>query len=126
MKTRRHVRLFQPRFASLVESGAKTTTIRPTPKRPIRVGDVLDLRTWTGQPYRSKQRKLREAVCTAVRSIEMDCIGGLTWLSHVSNYVEAAEKVARREGFADRRDMIRWFKETHGFPFKGVLIEWQP
>jgi uncharacterized protein YqfB (UPF0267 family) len=55
--------MFQPRFARLVESGAKTQTIRVKSKakhpRPLpKPGDFLSLREWEGKPYRSKQRKL--------------------------------------------------------------------
>lgn len=121
----RHVIIFSARFAPLVQSGAKLCTIRPPRKRPIHKGDLLDLRAWTGKPYRSKQRKLRMAVCLKVSSIEMDSIGGLVHLLRQSgNYCEKAEAFARREGFQDRREMIAWFKSTHGFPFTGQLIEW--
>ena len=29
-----------------------------------------------------------------------------------------------RDGFADFADMTKWFRETHGLPFIGQLIEW--
>ena len=131
MSPRRHVRLFQPRFAPLVEAGSKTSTIRPVPKRAIRAGDVLDLRTWTGKPYRSKQRKLREAFCTAVTPIELCFIRHrlLVWLrgakpKHLSR--SAIETLARRDGFSDAAEMADWFENAHGLPFEGVLIKWQP
>ncbi len=131
MKSRRHVRMFMPRFAPLVEAGTKPTTIRPTPKREIKVGDVLDLRAWTGKPYRSKQRKLREAYCTAVTPIELCFIRHrlLVWLrgakpKHLST--AAIETMARLDGFSDAAEMADWFDKMHGLPFAGVLIEWQP
>lgn len=124
MKPRRQVILFQPRFADLVESGAKPHTIRPVRKRPIHVGDTLDLRAWSGLPYRSKQRKLRVAICTAVTSIEVDRLKGLVWRDRELLERGVADALARRDGFRDRGDMADWFESMHGLPFHGVLIEW--
>jgi hypothetical protein len=121
--------LFQPRFAPLVEAGTKTTTIRKAPKRAIRAGDVLDLRTWIGKPYRSKQRKLRMATCTSVKPIEIDQFHGLVWLGEGFGQTlltkRQADRLARGDGFLDRADMAVWFERTHGLPFTGVLIEWR-
>lgn len=71
VEPRHFVRLFQPRFAALVESGAKCQTVRPVPKRMPRPGDTLSLRCWVGAPYRSKQRVLREAVVERVLPISI-------------------------------------------------------
>lgn len=90
MSTPNHVVLFQRRFAPLVESGAKLQTIRLPRKRTIHAGDTLSLRTWTGAPYRSKQRPLRTATCTAVRPIVIDSY----WND---------DETARADGFEDAR-----------------------
>lgn len=57
---------FKARFTELVASGAKRQTIRPTPKRMPKPGDWISLRCWTGRPYWSKQRVLRDAVIAVV------------------------------------------------------------
>lgn len=124
MKPRRHVILFQSRFADLVESGVKPHTIRPERKRPIHVGDTLDLRAWSGLPYRSKQRKLRIAVCLTVREIEVNKLKGLISLEGDLLTRMKADMLALSDGFRDRGDMADWFENMHGLPFKGVLIEW--
>ena len=59
-KPRRFVKMFKPRFAELIRSGAKRQTIRPTPKVLPEAGDIIDCRQWSGLPYRSKQIRLGE------------------------------------------------------------------
>ena len=128
MKPRRHVRMFKPRFALLVQAGTKLSTIRPTPKREIRAGDVLDLRQWKGLPYRSKQRKLREAICTRVTPIRISLRGSvlIVWLGRKLLFETELEQLAQRDGFASAQEMFDWFEAEHGLPFAGVLIQWQP
>jgi hypothetical protein len=116
--------LFQERFAGLVRSGAKTQTIRKRAR--CKPGDVLSLRRWTGKPYRSKQEVLREAVCTGVVSrVEMDCKG--IWVGCRLALAEspAADANARADGFANWKEMAEWFKDAHGLPFEGELIQWE-
>ncbi len=130
--SRRVVMLFMPRFARKVEALQKPHTIRPRRKRPVRVGDLLDLREWLGKPYRSKQRKLIERPCIKVTPIRISIArelafirlgapGGQTWL-----HDEPGQALARADGFEDVAEMVDWFKQTHGLPFAGVLIEWTP
>ena len=119
MSTHRHVILFQSRFADLVERGEKSQTIRPERKRLIRVGDTLDLRAWSGLPYRSKQRGLREAACTVLKWCEISR-QGLIYL----NGELAPKGFAKADGFRSHTEMVNWFDSMHGLPFSGVLIEW--
>lgn len=122
------VLMFAARFASLVESGKKTTTIRPRRKRPIEVTDTLSLRRWSDGAYRSKQVVLGVGTCVHVDRIVIDIEG-----SRPSMVVNGAKissqqmrEVAIRDGFADALEMVTWFRETHGvLPFEGDLIEWQ-
>lgn len=37
-----------------------------------------------------------------------------------------SELLAQRDGFPNYSKMISWFAETHGLPFTGKLIIWQP
>ena len=104
--------IFQPQFCSAVQSGAKTQTIRPPRKRPIRVGDPLSLRAWSGKPYRSKQSILAFGVCSAVEEITIN-----------DDFADEAE--ARRDGFKTAAEMRDWFAETHGLPFRGVRVSWR-
>ena len=115
------VLLFQPRFAALVAAGTKRQTIRPMRKRPIRVGDELSLRRWSGAAYRSRQILLRNATCTGVFGIHV---------RRDNVFLDAGkpplllEEFARQDGFKFFAEMAEWFKRIHGLPFSGVLIAW--
>ncbi len=125
------VRMFKPKFAALVESGAKTQTVRPTPKRMPRAGDTISLREWEGKPYRSKQRVLREAVITRVAALYLHYseIDGMCWweIEIGNRRLDSLEAIdfAAADGFSGGvQEMARWFQETHGLPFKGIVIYW--
>ncbi len=111
---------FQPRFASLVESGEKRQTIRPKGKRVhAKPGDTVQL--YTGM--RTKNcRKLGEAVCTVSTycAIRAD---GITLGSHPTMDLDV---FAQADGFKGFNDMKAWFRATHGLPFIGRLIQWAP
>lgn len=111
-----HVIIFQDRFADGVESGAKPHTIRKLRKHPIKAGDHLSLRKWLGKPYQSKQKILRESECLRVTPFEID---------ESFPFSGAGNELAVKDGFTNARDMVKWFKDTHGLPFEGVLIEWK-
>jgi hypothetical protein len=117
----RIVRTFQPRFARLVESGTKRQTIRKTPKRMPKVGDIFVAREWTGAPYRSKQRKLLEAPIREVSEVEIFTkrvkVNGRLIL--VSSHQEFAEA----DGFSSIYEMRDWLRENHSLPFKGIIIK---
>lgn len=124
--------MLQARFVPLVESGAKTSTIRGKPKREIRVGDVIDFRQWTGAPYRSKQRKIREVICTSVQPITIATkirphgVAVWVWLDRTElvRGRRANNALAKADGFKSIEELGAWFLETHGASFEGVLIKW--
>ncbi len=114
------VRMFKPQFAGLVLSGEKCQTVRPVPKRMPKPGDRLSLRGWTGAPYRSKQRVLRETRVEFVASIRITHEG----ISLNGRPLEHPFKFARADGFNTPQDMLDWFNATHGLPFEGIVIYW--
>jgi hypothetical protein len=140
--SRRHVIMFQPRFAALVESGAKLQTIRPWRVRMIDVGDVVDLRTWTGLPYRSKQRRLREAMVCEKRPIIISVHEARNFrmtnvcLGYDSRGIGsvAVDALARADGFTDAEAFYDFFTGAYTkrtqfglkLDFHGQLIRWQP
>lgn len=125
------VRMFKPRFARLVESGKKKQTIRPTPKRFPKPGDLISLREWSGKPYRSKQRLLMEACITDVRvcAITDNGIGIETEGSKDSLVMldeQRRDRFAKADGFNDWNEMRDWFKTEHKqLPFVGIVIYWE-
>lgn len=125
------VRMFKPRFAALVESGAKSQTVRPMPKRMPKVGDRLSLRCWRGLPYRSKQRVLREATIVGVERVSIyashmwhETCDGLLPDGLTVTHRGSLDDFAKADGFADYAEMLAWFEAEHSLPFQGVAIYW--
>lgn len=131
-----HVFLFKPRFAPLVEAGTKRTTIRPPRTRPVRLYDLMDLRTWTGRPYKDPQRKLcmgrcvEHQTCVIIPPFGRGITGtpGKVLLGLREPLIGAeADAFARNDGFADYAEMIAWFQKEHGkLPFLGTWYRWEP
>lgn len=115
---------FQKQFAEAVESGNKCQTIRAYRKdgRDPKVGDTLYL--YYGM--RTTQcRKLGEAECSDVRGILIQ----RPWIQIVSDdpaLPADPDMIARDDGFQDFGAMLDWFEKTHGLPFNGILIRWEP
>jgi hypothetical protein len=117
---------FQKRFAEDVRLGRKLQTIRLERKRPIKLGDNLILVTWIGTAYRSKTERLRITTCIKVEKITIEA-GQLFQHTYVNDHEihgEQKERLARADGFNSFREMLDWFRETHGLPFHGVIIHW--
>lgn len=122
-RSRAHfVRMFKPRFAAMVENGTKLQTVRPRPKRMPKEGDTISLRCWSGAPYRSRQRVLREATIAAVREVEI--YEDIVALDGRALHHYEAEEFAMADGFTSPGEMTAWFRETHGLPFVGIVLYW--
>lgn len=125
---KRHVRMFKPQFAPLVEAGTKCQTVRPKPKRMPSPGDRISLRMWTGKPYRSKQRLLRESEIVQVQRIWFNGVTILLDdLKAENGLLPRAEEeaFARADGFESLKAMAEWFEANHGLPFDGIVIKWK-
>lgn len=116
------VRMFNPQFARLVESGLKRQTVRSTPKRMPKCGDVISLREWCGKPYRSKQRVLKEILVDRVQSIRITT--GRIELDGQPLSGHEADSFAKADGFIGKNDLIGWFNCMYGLPFLGIVIYW--
>ena len=111
---------FQPRFVSLVASGAKRQTIRRPWKRPPRVGQTLYFYVGTRTPA---CWKIGQAECLSVQTVAFDGVG----VVRVDDELvpsEGLDAFAREDGFANWREMERWFSKHYGLPFDGILIRW--
>ncbi len=123
---------FSARFADAVEAGTKRQTIR-APRKMIgaaggvdawigghaRVGDELQL--YTGMRTKAC-RLLRRAVCHDVCEVLIDERFNF-WTFRPQELIDGAT-IAHDDGFASYGEMIDWFRETHGLPFRGVMIRW--
>jgi hypothetical protein len=121
------VLMCQPQFEPLIVSGVKIHTIRPPRKRPIKPGDELSLRVWTGKPYRSPQREIlrtRVRFVFKVRILPRGVVRPDLLTKFDFPTVLDRTLTARRDGFKSWRFMKQWFLNTHGLPFDGELIHW--
>jgi hypothetical protein len=127
---RRRVFMFKPRFAALVRSGRKHQTIRPVPKPRAmpRVGDIADLREWSGKPYRSKQTKIDQGEIYEIMHITIRPDGSVWWHHHNNDWrLEdfMVGHIARLDGFRTIAEFLEFFRESYGLPFEGVLFRWR-
>jgi hypothetical protein len=124
--SRTHVIMCQSRFAPIIMAGTKLSTIRGKRKRKIEIRDVLDLRQWSGLPYRSKQLKLRLVTVARVRPITVDTTGHTLEVRLDGRSIRGAalDLLVLRDGFPHFVHFAQFFTETHGEVFHGSLIEW--
>lgn len=119
-----HVRMVKPQFVDAILAGTKHRTIRPVPKRAISRGDLLDIRQWSGLPYRSKQIPVLLAVVRFVISVTIT--EDRIFVGALNDPMLMLDSFARADGFPDWPAMRDWFKQQHGLPFTGQIIEWSP
>jgi len=100
------VRMIQSRFVEPLITGAKVTTIRPS---PWIVGETYDIRVWTGKPYRSPQRHIAFRKVVGVKRVTVSTRGVFfeEW-DDTPFYVHAM-----RDGFSSWTDMLDWFQANH-------------
>lgn len=129
---RQFVRMFQPRFAELVESKVKRQTIRKMPVRMPRIGDILSAREWTGKPYRSKQRELLRTPFVGIYGVHLNSVS-LSMFNLAGEHPRAIsfcqsrssrDCFARWDGFESWADLVEWFETIHALPFEGILHTW--
>lgn len=114
-------------FHSRVLDGSKDRTLRAPRKRPIKVGDKLSLRFWTGRPYASKQAVLREVVCAQVATVMLYANGPCNIFISVAGEPVPWQEVnawARSDGFDSGKAMRAWFEREHGLPCMLTMIRW--
>ncbi len=120
---------FQERFAESVKLGlidrhapsAKTCSIRPERKRPIKPKDSLYL--FVNQRTKKCER-LGQSICDYVSRLRIDR-DGIFFLDYCSHWLKFTDdSIAILDGFQDWFEMRDWFEQRYGLPFTGVLIEW--
>ena len=116
-------------FKDKILDGSKTQTIRKIRKRPIKLGDTLQLYWQQRTPNREL---LLESKCIAISTVEIhdDCFiidddiptkGSARFCA----YSRMMRDFAIADGFNDWEEMLNWLEKTHGLPFSGVLIKWE-
>lgn len=144
---------FQERFVPFVIEGSKPQTIRKRRNQKIEPGSILYLYFGMRTKY---CRKLREEVCTDVRTISISKKGHVFLCGkRLSNadfdlFINKKlfpfgyplcdrdkDQLAWLDGFRPEGTtlvnasgsfdlMLRWWKQTHGLPFYGDIIYWKP
>jgi uncharacterized protein YqfB (UPF0267 family) len=111
---------FQARFAYDVASGRKRQTIRANSKRRhARPGETIQLYT---EMRRTTCKQLGLGTCLSAEPCRITV--GAVFLG--KQRVESLDEFAQADGFPDFTAMKEWFAETHGLPFNGTLIKWEP
>lgn len=125
---KRFVRMFQHRFVHSILDGSKCQTIRSIPKLMPLSWDLIDCRTLSGTPYASKQVRLGCFKISSVYPCEVtvDAVYIAECLDIITHTGGAIERFAKADGFASWDEMREWFDKTHGLPFRGILIKWDP
>lgn len=120
------VLMFQQWKAEKIVAGLSRQTIRPVRKRPIKVGDQLSLRFWSGKPYRSTQVEIGMEICKKTAEIKIH--GGpfnpLVYVAGEKISKADLEEIATADGFDSAEKMLEWFQSTHGLPFVGTIYQW--
>jgi hypothetical protein len=114
---------FQKQFAPDVESGEKRQTIRARRKNRPQVGQTAYL--YTGARTKAC-RKLGEEKIVRVVPVLISNDGLAIGASALGVKFEKQEldTFAKNDGFQSWESMRDWFKNTHGLPFPGDLIQW--
>ncbi len=119
--------MFLKRFAEPIVAGTKRQTIRPPRKRPITVGENLSLRVWKDKAYRSPQETLMDTTCSAVFDVVIEAAGfRIGGAGPLQTDRDALDEFARADGFTDWQDFAGHFDGFYGFPFAGVVHQWDP
>lgn len=112
---------FYKRFAELVRSGKKKSSIR---SRQLRPGEPVYL--MTGQRTAMCER-LGTGCITTVSEILIDwrsCFAVIK-IDGVTLCAQSMERLALEDGFHDLDDFMDFFGDHYQFPFRGFLNRWE-
>ncbi|MGB9154390.1 MAG: hypothetical protein WCD70_15030 [Alphaproteobacteria bacterium] len=113
---------FRPIFVPKILSGEKLSTIRSTKR--CEVGDTMQL--YTGQRTKAC-RKLMDVTCIGVAPIILSA--AVMWrLGEITGNVHpmSALLLHAQEGFANMKEMLDFFREEYGLPYRGFIHAWKP
>ena len=115
---------FSEQFADTVASGAKRQTIRACAH--CLPGDTASLRRWAGAPYRSPHVLIGEATCSEVVPVVFrDGVFGIDVVVDGEVLTQReTQRFARDDGFQTIDEMLDFFRQHHGLPFRGDLVTW--
>jgi hypothetical protein len=113
--------MFKKEFVPAILDGTKTSTFRPIPKREIYKGMLLDMRVWSGLPYRSKQVRFAEAVLCDFCDYMIYPMAGIMSCEGLPGGLMDSSKLdemARADGFGEARAFFDFFRRN----YKGKIV----
>jgi hypothetical protein len=122
--------MFRKQFVPMILDGTKTSTFRQDGKMNPGRGTILDMRYWTGLPYRSPQKKFAIAAAVSVQNYVLDTQEqNLTFFKdgemRVINGI-IMEDFARKDGFQTKEEFFDFFKNNYALRLIKVRrIEWE-
>lgn len=118
--------LFLPRFEAPIRAGVKRQTIRGArAKGTPRAGELVSLRRWTVQAYRSPQLAIGTAPIAAVLPIAVDLVDGLRVAVAGEELAgEDLDAFAVGDGFADAGDLAEYWAREGIKTFDGFVYQW--
>lgn len=116
---------FQPRFVDAILAGTKTHTIRAARAHPDKPGSTMHL--YTGLRHKGA-RLLGRWPCVKVEEIHIEPWNtaddkARVWIDYEELDLDEKQALARRDGFADFPEMVRFWKGR--LPFDGHIIHWK-
>lgn len=112
---------FNPEFVDKIKSREKRSTIRKTMR--CKIGDTLHL--FTGQRTKNCVQ-FGTARCIGIGEIVIGLDDGTPWAfeGRIGD-VLVSKRFAHQEGFQNEQEMVNFFKEKYGIPFKGYVHTWE-
>jgi hypothetical protein len=111
---------FKPEFVPKILSGEKQSTIRSTKR--CGVGDKMQL--YTG--LRTKKcKKLMEVICIGVAPIVISASSVWKMGKTEGNVKPSVAPLHEQEGFMNVRDMMDFFRQQYGLPYRGWIHAWR-
>lgn len=116
---------FKKQFAPAIESGKKRQTIRAHRKDGRRPKPGDHLRLYTGMRT-NDCRMLIDAKCADISSVNIfDDAGDVSVvIAYRRLSRNECQELATADGFDSLDEFVQFFRENHGLPFDGLMIEW--
>lgn len=103
-------------------TGSKIHTLRENSKGYLKDGDIVSVRQWTGKPYVSKQRVIKDGVKISIEHINLDCCKETTIVeSNGKECVQWIRDVAKNDGLSEL-DFKSWMFGVGGIRNKQMDI----
>jgi hypothetical protein len=107
-------------FLEAAMSGLKIHTIRENQKGYYRDGDVVEVRQWSGKPYRSKQERTGLVFKIGVEPIRLGQVRGIA--DDASGGCWSFRKIARNDGLSTEAFVDWFFPNGQKEPWIGSVI----